>query len=197
MAIGFCHFVPLLVKVSVFSSLSTVHYQLSINLSQQILTIEQTRQKIRRIAFEIYERNFEEEEIILAGIAGQGFEFARLLAAELQSISPLQTSLAEMLFDKEKPHKSDITFRDEFILTDGKVVIMADDVLNTGRTLAFALQPFLQYRLKKLQVAVIVDRNHRLYPVSADYVGYALSTTFNEHVEVVLSREGEEGVYLK
>ncbi len=166
-------------------------------MSQQILTIEQTRQKIRRIAFEIYERNFEEEEIILAGISGQGFEFARLLATELRSISPLQTSLAEMMFDKEKPHKSEITFRDEFVLTDGKVVIMADDVLNTGRTLAFALQPFLQHRLKKLQVAVIIDRNHRLYPVSADYVGYALSTTFNEHVEVVLSREGEEGVYLK
>ena len=190
----FCYFVPLPIKAK---ELSIINYPLSTNLSQQILTIEQTRQKIRRIAFEIYERNFEEEEIILAGIAGQGFEFARLLAAELQSISPLQTSLAEMLFDKEKPHRSEITFRNEFTLTDGKVVIMADDVLNTGRTLAFALQPFLQHRLKKLQVAVIVDRNHRLYPVSADYVGYALSTTFNEHVEVVLSREGEEGVYLK
>ncbi len=166
-------------------------------MRQQILTIEQTRQKIRRIAYEIYERNFEEEEIVLAGIAGQGYEFARLLAEELQDISPIKTKLAEMLFDKEKPHKSEITFREELVLTDGKVVIMADDVLNTGRTLAFALQPFLQHRLKKLQVAVIVDRDHRNFPVSADYVGYALSTTFNEHVEVVLSKAGEEGVYLK
>lgn len=164
---------------------------------QQVLTIEQTHQKIRRIAFEIYERNFEEEEIILAGITGEGYEFARLLAAELQSISPIRTSLVEMMFDKVKPHKSEITFREEFLLTDSKVVIMADDVLNTGRTLAFALQPFLQFRLKKLQVAVIVDRNHRHFPVSADYVGYALSTTFNEHVEVILSKQGEEGVYLK
>ncbi len=90
-----------------------------------------------------------------------------------------------------------LPFANEFLLTDSKVVIMADDVLNTGRTLAFALQPFLQFRLKKLQVAVIVDRNHRHFPVSADYVGYALSTTFNEHVEVILSRQGEEGVYLK
>ncbi|TDB63969.1 phosphoribosyltransferase family protein [Arundinibacter roseus] len=164
---------------------------------QQILTWEQTQQKIRRIAFEIYERNFEEEEVILAGIAGQGFEFARRLSEILQSISPLHTVLAEMIFDKETPHKSQITFRDSVTLTDGKVVIVADDVLNTGRTLAFALQPFLQHRLKKLQVAVIVDRNHRLFPVSADYVGYALSTTFNEHVEVVLNQQGEEGVYLK
>ncbi len=164
---------------------------------RQILSIEQTRQKIRRIAYEIFEQNFEEEEIILAGVSGQGFAFAELLAEELRSISPIRTSLAEMIFDKEKPHRSEITFRDELVLTDGKVVIMADDVLNTGRTLAFALQPFLQHRLKKLQVAVIVDRNHRHFPVSADYVGYALSTTFNDHVEVVLSRAGEEGVYLK
>lgn len=164
---------------------------------QQVLTLEQTQQKIRRIAFEIYEQNFEEEEIILAGITGEGYEFARLLAVELQSISPIQTSLVEMIFDKVRPHKSEITFREEFLLTDSKVVVMADDVLNTGRTLAFALQPFLQFRLKKLQVAVIVDRNHRHFPVSADYVGYALSTTFNEHVEVILSKKGEEGVYLK
>ncbi len=133
----------------------------------------------------------------MAGITGEGYEFARLLAVELQSISPIQTSLVEMIFDKVRPHKSEITFREEFLLTDSKVVVMADDVLNTGRTLAFALQPFLQFRLKKLQVAVIVDRNHRHFPVSADYVGYALSTTFNEHVEVILSKKGEEGVYLK
>jgi pyrimidine operon attenuation protein / uracil phosphoribosyltransferase len=164
---------------------------------QQVLTLEQTQQKIRRIAFEIYERNFEEEEITLAGISGEGYEFARLLADELQDISPVQIQLVEILIDKDKPHRSEISFRQDFTLPDSKVVIVADDVLNTGRTLAFALQPFLQSRLKKLQVAVIVDRNHRHFPVSADYVGYALSTTFNDHVEVILSRKGEEGVYLK
>lgn len=164
---------------------------------QQVLTLEQTQQKIRRIAFEIYERNFEEEEITLAGITGEGYGFARLLAEELQEISPMQIQLVEILLDKDKPHRSEISFRQDFTLPDSKVVIVADDVLNTGRTLAFALQPFLQSRLKKLQVAVIVDRNHRHFPVSADYVGYALSTTFNDHVEVILSRKGEEGVYLK
>ncbi|MBU1821973.1 MAG: phosphoribosyltransferase [Bacteroidetes bacterium] len=164
---------------------------------QQVLTLEQTQQKIRRIAFEIYERNFEEEDIVLAGITGEGYEFARLLANELKSISPLKTRLVEIVLDKERPLNSDISFRKDFTLNDSKVVIVADDVLNTGRTLAFALQPFLQFRLKKLQVAVIVDRSHRHFPVSADYVGYALSTTFNEHVEVILSRKGEEGVYLK
>jgi pyrimidine operon attenuation protein / uracil phosphoribosyltransferase len=164
---------------------------------QQVLTLEQTQQKIRRIAFEIYERNFEEEEVVLAGITGEGYEFARLLANELKSISPLKTHLVEIVLDKERPLNSDISFRKDFTLNDSKVVIVADDVLNTGRTLAFALQPFLQFRLKKLQVAVIVDRSHRHFPVSADYVGYALSTTFNEHVEVILSRKGKEGVYLK
>ena len=171
--------------------------EITVPTRQQILTLEQTQQKIRRIAFEIYEQNFEEEEIILAGITGEGHAFASLLATELQSISPLRTSLTEIVFDKERPHRSEITFHNALELTDGKVVVVVDDVLNTGRTLAFALQPFLQFRLKKLQVAVMVDRNHRRFPVSADYVGYALSTTFNDHVEVILSRKGEEGVYLK
>jgi pyrimidine operon attenuation protein / uracil phosphoribosyltransferase len=164
---------------------------------QQILTLEQTHQKIRRIAFEIFERNFEEKEVILAGITGEGYALARLLETELKAISSLKYHLTELQFDKENPHKSQITFRDDFILTDGKVVVVVDDVLNTGRTLAYALQPFLKYRLRKLQVAVMVDRGFRHFPISADYVGYALSTTFNDHVEVILSREGQKGVYLK
>lgn len=164
---------------------------------QRILTLEQAHQKIRRIAFEIYERNLEEEIVILAGITGEGYVFAQLLETELRAISPMNSVLTELLFDKENPHKSHITFREDFTLTDGQVVVVVDDVLNTGRTLAYALQPFLKYHLKKLQVAVMVDRGHRRFPVSADYVGYALSTTFNEHVEVVLSREGEKGVFLK
>jgi pyrimidine operon attenuation protein/uracil phosphoribosyltransferase len=74
--------------------------------------------------------------------------------------------------------------------------VIVDDVLNTGRTMAFALEPFLKVRMKKLQVAVIVDREHHLFPVSANYVGYSLSTTISERVEVVLSIPSEEGVYL-
>lgn len=163
---------------------------------RQILTPLQTRQKIRRIAFEIYEQNFEESKIILAGVAGEGYEFARILTDELRSISPLDVKLVELRFDKTVHQQSEIFFDDESVSLENQVAIIVDDVLNTGRTLAFALEPFLRVRMKKLQIAVIVDREHHLFPVSANYVGYSLSTTISERVEVILSRANEEGVYL-
>ena len=163
---------------------------------RQILSPLQTGQKIRRIAFEIYEHNFEETSIIIAGIAGEGFAFAKRLAAELADISPLNVQLIELRFDKHVHFQSPILF-DKEVEVENQVIIIADDVLNTGRTLAFALEPFLKVRMKKVQVAVVVDRSHHMFPIHADYVGYALSTTLTEHVEVVLSRLEEEGVYLK
>lgn len=169
----------------------------NITTHRQILTPLQTRQKIRRIAFEIYEQNFEESSIILAGIAGEGYEFARLLSQELHAISPLDVKLIELRFDKTINQQSEIHFDDESVQVENQVVVVVDDVLNTGRTLAFALEPFLKVQMKKVQVAVIVDREHHKFPISADYVGYSLSTTISERVEVVLSRESEEGVYLK
>ncbi|WP_439556299.1 phosphoribosyltransferase family protein [Dyadobacter sp.] len=168
----------------------------STNSPRQILSSHQTNQKIRRIAFEIYEHNFEEPGVILAGIAGEGYAFASRLAAELSDISPLKIDLIELRFDKHLHHQSPIIF-DKEINIENQVIILVDDVLNTGRTLAFALEPFLKVPMKKVQVAVVVDRSHHLFPVHADYVGYSLSTTLMEHVEVVLSKEGEEGVFLK
>lgn len=167
------------------------------SLRRQILTPLQTSQKIRRIAFEIYEQNFLEPSIIIAGIEGEGYAFAGKLAAELKDISPLEVQLIELRFDKNVHYQSPILFDDNTIQVENKVVVITDDVLNTGRTLAFALEPFLKVRMKKVQVAVMVDRSHHLFPVHADYVGYALSTTISEHVEVVLSRQEEGGVYLK
>ncbi len=163
---------------------------------RQILSAHQTSQKIRRIAFEIYEQNFEEKGIIIAGIAGEGFAFAKRLTAELTEISPLDVRLIELRFDKNIHQQSPILF-DRELNVENQVVIVADDVLNTGRTLAFALEPFLKVPMKKVQVAVIVDRSHHKFPIHAHYVGYSLSTTLTEHVEVVLSRVEEEGVYLK
>ena len=169
----------------------------NIDTHRQILTSLQTRQKIRRIAFEIYEQNFEESSIILAGIAGEGYQFAKILTEELRSISPLDVKLVELRFDKTIHWQSEIHFDDESVELENQVAVVVDDVLNTGRTMAFALEPFLKVQMKKLQVAVIVDREHHLFPVSANYVGYSLSTTISERVEVILSRPSEEGVYLR
>ncbi len=162
-----------------------------------ILNPEQIRQKIRRIAFQIYENNFEEPAVLLAGIAGEGYVLAQELARELQSIAPFSVNLLQLNFDKTQVAQPLVEVNRPAAEYTNTVVIVVDDVLYTGRTLAFGLQPFLSVPVHKLQVAVLVDRNHPRYPVAADYKGYELSTTLTEFVDVVLSDEKRMGVYLK
>ncbi len=164
-------------------------------MQKTILSSDQALQKIKRIAFEIYEKNFEEEGIILAGITGEGYEMARLLKTFLKDISGLEVQLMRIDLNKDQPHTSPVAFDLDKETLNRKVVIVVDDVLNTGRTLAYSLSPFLGVSLKRLQVAVMVNRAHHSFPISADYVGYALSTTLNEHIQVKLSGH-EMGVYL-
>ncbi|AKD53754.1 phosphoribosyltransferase family protein [Spirosoma radiotolerans] len=161
-----------------------------------ILNAEQIRQKIRRIAFQIYENNFEEPALLLAGISGEGYVLAQALAKELQTIAPFSVNLLKLNLDKTQLAQPLVQADQPATAYTDTVVIVIDDVLYTGRTLAFSLQPFLAVPVRKLQVAVLVDRNHPRYPVSADYKGYELSTTLTEHVDVVLSDESRMGVYL-
>ncbi|MFN4146491.1 MAG: phosphoribosyltransferase family protein [Runella sp.] len=164
-------------------------------MNNRILTLEQAQQKIKRIAYEIYERNFEEKEIVLAGIVEEGYTMASLLAEHLRTIAPCMVTLMKIQLNKERPHAHAVLFDRERDSLEGKVIIVIDDVLNTGRTLAYGLSPFLGVSIKRLQVAVMVNRAHHTFPISADYVGYTLSTTLNEHVQVKLSGD-EAGVYL-
>jgi pyrimidine operon attenuation protein/uracil phosphoribosyltransferase len=161
----------------------------------QILSQTQVLQKIKRIAFEIYENNFEESEIIIAGIKGQGYSFAKLLAEMIGNISSIKAIAVLIDMDKEVPNPS-ITFDCEDSLLEQKAIIVVDDVLNTGRTFAYGLSPFLRLHVKRLQTAVIVDRGYHRFPIAANYIGYELSTTINEHVKVILDNPDEVGVYL-
>ena len=165
-------------------------------LDNQILTKEDTLQKIKRIAFEIYENNFDEKEIILAGVVDNGVVFADLLKKEIQAISNLKVELIEVSLDKKKPTQSEISLNVDSNFLTNKTVILVDDVQYTGRTLAYSLKPFLNLKIKKLQTAVLVDRDHKNFPIASDYVGYALSTTLKEHITVELIDSKRIGVYL-
>ena len=160
-----------------------------------VLNAQQTNQRIKRIAFEIYERNFTESEIVLAGIVGEGYQLATLLSVELELISPLKVLLLQVKLDKKEPHANPVDFGIEKTQMMNKVIVVVDDVLNTGRTLAYSLSPLLGVTVKKVQVAVMINRAHHSFPISADYVGYTVSTTLNEHVQVVLTGPAA-GVYL-
>lgn len=135
--------------------------------------------------------------MLLAGIAGEGYVLAQALAQELQMIAPFSVQLLKLSFDKAQPSQPPIQPDLPAMDYANTVVVVVDDVLYTGRTLAYSLQPFLAVPVRKLQVAVLVDRNHPRYPVAADYKGYELSTTLTEHVDVVLSDQSRVGVYLR
>lgn len=161
-----------------------------------ILSDAQVRQKIKRIAYEIYENNFQEKEVILAGILDQGYALANLILEELKEIAPFKVTLIEVRLDKFAPTQSDITLNCDISVVKNKCIILIDDVMNTGRTLAYSLKPFLNVKVKKIETAVLVNRSNTQFPVSIQYTGYPLATTINEHVKVQLENDRKE-VYLQ
>lgn len=160
-----------------------------------ILNKKETLQKIRRIAYQVYEHNYQETEIVVAGIYDKGYFFAELLVKELKQLCPLEIILVKITLDKSAKSQCEVALDTNIELLHNKVVVVTDDVLNTGRTLVYSLQPFLSIPLKKLQTAVIVNRSHNNFPVSPDYIGYSLATTLKEHIDVVFE-EQNFGVYM-
>ncbi|HSZ25757.1 MAG TPA: phosphoribosyltransferase family protein [Cytophagaceae bacterium] len=160
-----------------------------------ILTKRETLQKIKRIAYQIYEHNYQEQEIAIAGIYDKGYFFAELLVKELATLCNLKITLVKITLDKFAKSQCEVTLDVDVHKLQNKVVVVTDDVLNTGRTLVYSLQPFLSIPLKKLQTAVIVNRSHNNFPVSPDYIGYSLATTLKEHIDVVFE-EDKFGVYM-
>ncbi|MDH5476008.1 MAG: phosphoribosyltransferase family protein [Cyclobacteriaceae bacterium] len=152
-----------------------------------ILDNNQVKQKIKRIAYQILENNFDEKELLLAGIWLQGYKVAELLKNELEEIANFSIQLLKIELDKESPKQSEIHLDEEEELLRDKVIIIVDDVSNTGRTMAFCLKPFLNNTVKKIETASLVNRSHTTFPISCTYTGYELSTTINNHVEVKIT----------
>ncbi len=160
-----------------------------------ILSNQEIDHKIERIAYQIYETFVDEEEIVIAGIASNGFIFATKIAASLNTISTLKVSLCEVQIDKQNPEsfvKTSLT-KEQYT---NKGLVLVDDVLNSGTTLIYAVRHFLDVPLKKFKTAILVDRNHKKYPVKADFKGISLSTSSLERVEVVFDENGDSYAYL-
>jgi len=153
-----------------------------------ILDHHQINQKIKRIAYQIYEANSSEKEVVIAGIQGNGIYFAEQLAKSLQQISSLKIILCEVYIDKKNPLDT-ISTSIQNIEYKNKPIVLVDDVLNSGTTLMYGIKYFLDVPLKQFKTAVLVNRNHKKYPVKADFKGISLSTSIKEHVEVVFNGE--------
>ncbi len=160
-----------------------------------ILNHEAINHKIKRIAYQIYENNVNEKEVILAGIDSNGYILAKKLKTNLDKISELNIVLCKVSIDKKNPLNPVKTSLNEEDYTN-KSIVLIDDVLNSGSTLIYGVKHFLNVPLKQFKTAVLVNRNHKKFPVKADFKGISLSTSLNEHVEVVLEGKVYEA-YLK
>jgi len=162
-----------------------------------VLNQQQIQQKIDRIAYQILEDNMDETELIIAGILPRGNFLAGRIKQVLDGIAPFKTRLINIELEKESSTLKSKVDCDVNDCAD-KVIILVDDVLNSGKTLAYGMGVFLDVHLKKISTVVLVDRNHKSFPISTDYSGIAMSTVLKEHVDVMLSEADEEdAVYLR
>lgn len=161
-----------------------------------LLDHDKINRKIKRIAIQILEQNYQEEEIILAGINNNGTAFAQLLFDELNRISDKNFTLTRIQLNPADPVSKEVILELTPAYFKEKVVIIVDDVANTGRTILYAIKPLLNVIPKKIEVAVMVDRKHKSYPVQVDYVGLSLATTLQEDIEVKLSNKQNFEVHL-
>jgi pyrimidine operon attenuation protein / uracil phosphoribosyltransferase len=146
------------------------------------------------MAFEIYERNIHSTGVVFAGITGMGTSLSGLLAMELRRISPLKVEEIEVFLDKKSVSTSEVELSANLNF-QGKTIILVDDVLNTGKTLVYAMKPFLDQEIQKMELAVLVNRSHGLFPLKPDYTGFELATTLSEHIRVDFS-ENNYSVHL-
>ena len=153
-----------------------------------ILNTLAVAQKIRRIAFQILESNSNEKEVIIIGIVGNGSLFAEKLMVDLNKISDIKTTLCEIVINKKNPLDTITTSLNEEEYKN-KSIVLVDDVLNSGATLIYGVKHFLNVPLKRFKTAVLVNRNHKKYPVKADFKGISLSTSIKEHVLVEFNKK--------
>lgn len=161
-----------------------------------ILNAKQIEQKLQRMVHEVHEVCFNEKEIIICGIEGNGTVISNYLAEQLQKISDIKPVLCNIVINKENPINNSSFLSIDNDLYKNKTIILIDDVSNSGKTLMYAIKHFLAEPIKTIKTFVLVDRNHNRYPVKADFTGLTVSTTLKEHIEVELENPQEKGVYL-
>tara|TARA_B100000214_G_C23711284_1_gene509851 strand:- start:88 stop:585 length:498 start_codon:yes stop_codon:yes gene_type:complete len=155
---------------------------------KKILDYESITKKIRRISLQIIESYIDQDEIIIAGIDLNGFIIAKEISKEIKKISDIHIKLCKVNIDKKNP-LNDVSISLNSEDYQNKSVVVIDDVLNSGATLMYTVKNFLNTKIKVLKTAVLVDRNHKKYPIKVDFKGLSLSTSIQSKVEVVIDEK--------
>lgn len=162
---------------------------------QEILSKIQIEQKINRLAHQLLEDCFEEKEIFIGGIIGNGFVLASKIAKVIKDNAELKVNLFEINIHKSEPWSNEIKLTEDKSRLKNGYIVLVDDVLNSGKTMQYSLIELLQFPTKAIKTLALVDRQHRRFPIKANFVGLSLSTTLKERVEVILT-ESEQKAYL-
>lgn len=163
-------------------------------MKKQILTEEVALKKLKRIALEVAERNFNEKELLLIGIKENGIVIARIISKLMKAVFTGSITVVALSMNKKKP--TTITIEKD-IDVDGKTILLIDDVANSGRTMLYALKPLLEKHPKKIQTLALVERTHKTFPVDVDYVGLSISTTLNEHITIEVGKDKVMGAWME
>src|SRR5215831_2502436 len=159
-----------------------------------ILDRQTASKKLERMAYEIIENNIGEKELILAGIRVSGSVVARNIQQLLLQISNISIQLITLSLDKKLPKEVELSQQLDF---NDKVIIVIDDVANSGKTMLYAMKPFLGFHPKKIQTLALVERTHKTFPIKTDYVGLSVATTLQEHIYVEADEAGVKGAYME
>ncbi len=154
----------------------------------EVLKEKEIENIIKRLSYEILENNYQAKKIFLAGINNNGMYFSELIKAELEKIATPQIELINIKLNPANPLE-DISLSIDIKQLKNQHVIIIDDVANTGRTIFYAFKPFLEVLPKSVQVAVLVDRLHKAFPIKVDFLGLSLATTLKEHIIVNLRKK--------
>ena len=156
-------------------------------MKNKILNTDQIKKIVKRIAYQIQENNLEYSEIILIGVYNNGYTLAKIIEKELKQISKSSIELISIKINKKNPlDKIDLDCKKEYL--KNKSIILIDDVLHTGRTLIYCVKHLLDMSPRNFNTVVLVDRNHKKFPIKVDFKGISLSTSMSEHVEVVFEK---------
>jgi len=163
-------------------------------MKKQILTEEVALKKLKRIALEVAERNFNEKELLLIGIKENGIVIAQIISKLMKAVFTGSITVVALGMNKKKP--TTITIEKDIDI-DGKTILLIDDVANSGRTMLYALKPLLEKHPKKIQTLALVERTHKTFPVDVDYVGLSISTTLNEHITIEVGKDKVMGAWME
>ena len=156
--------------------------------SDQILDYQKIIRIVKRLSFQIFEKNHNQSEIFLIGIYKNGYNLSKLIQQELQKISDKKIHLCCLKINKKEPLKK-IEFDTDLSKINNKAIVLIDDVLNSGKTLIYCTKFLLDVPISNFNTAVLIDRNHKKFPIKVDFKGISISTSIDENINVIFETD--------